>query len=159
VLCAGNSQYLNLRKHGSTRPLEQTWEQQEDDGGIPLTYSNLMDSNPGSNRDSDYELMYGPVSQESLGGSQQGFPVNTEQDKRTGYGRVKRNARHVHGLQRLTSLGRYLCLQCYCWLQEIKNYVFGAACGGITLISNIVKIGHVLQLQRIHTERHSIVTW
>lgn len=101
----GNSQYLNLRKHGSTHPVEQTWEQQEDDSSIPLTYSNLMDSNPGSNRDSDYELLYGPVSQESLGGSQQGFPVDTEQDKRTGYDRVKRDAQHVHGLQRLTSLG------------------------------------------------------
>jgi len=113
VLCAGNSQYLNLRKHGGTRPLEQTWEQQEDDSNIPLTYSNLMDSNTGSNRDSDYDLLYGPVGQESVG-SEQGFQVGTEQDKRRGYGRVKRGAQHVHGLQRLTSLGKYLCLQCYC---------------------------------------------
>jgi hypothetical protein len=37
-------------------------------------------------------------------------------------------------------------------LQEIKNYVFGAASGDITLISNIVKIGHVLKLQRIYLE-------
>jgi hypothetical protein len=112
-LCAGNSQYLNLRKHGGSRPVEQTWEQQEDDSSIPLTYSNLMDSNTGSNRDSDYDLLYGPVSRESLG-SEQGFQVGTAKDKRRGYGRVKRGAEHVHGLQRLTSLGKYLCLQCYC---------------------------------------------
>lgn len=111
VFCAGNSQYPNLRKHGGTGPQEQTWEQQDDDGSIPLTYGNLMDSNPGSNQDSDYELLYGPASRESLGG-QQAFPVDTEQGKRTGYGRVKRDAQQVRGLQRLTSLGKHLCLQC-----------------------------------------------
>jgi hypothetical protein len=106
----GNSEYPNVRKHGSTLPLEQTWQQQGDEGSIPLAYSNLMGSNPAPNRDSDYELLYGPVSSESLGGSQQGYPVDTQQDKRTAYSRVKRSAQSVHGLQRLTSLGK--CLLC-----------------------------------------------
>ncbi|PNF15662.1 hypothetical protein B7P43_G15594 [Cryptotermes secundus] len=101
----GNSEYLNVRKHGGTHPLEQTWQQQGEEGSIPLTYTNLMGSNPGQNRDSDYEVLYGPMNAESLGGSQQGFPVDTQQEKRTVYRRVKRDAQHVHGLQRLTSLG------------------------------------------------------
>jgi hypothetical protein len=67
-----------------------------------------MGNNPGQNQDSDYEVLYGPVSAESLGGSQQGFPVDNQQEKRTMYRRVKRDAQRVHGLQRLTSLGQHL---------------------------------------------------
>jgi hypothetical protein len=119
MFCAGNSEYQNVRKHGGTHPLEQTWQQQGEDGSIPLTYTNLMDNNPGPNRDSDYELPYGPVSAESVGGIQQGFPVDNQQDKGTVYSRNKRDARCVHGLQRLTSLGRCLCCVCcflmVCW--------------------------------------------
>lgn len=88
--------------------MEQTWQQQGEESSIPLTYTNLMGNNPGQNRDSDYEVLYGPVSAESLGGSQQGFPVDTQQEKRTVYRRVKRDAQRVHGLQRLTSLGPHL---------------------------------------------------
>jgi hypothetical protein len=108
MFCVGNSEYPNVRKHGSTRPLEQPWQQHGEDGSIPLTYSNLMGSNPVPNRDSDYEVLYGPVSAELLGGGQQGYPVDTQQDKRTVYSRVKRGVQSVHGLQRLTSLGKCL---------------------------------------------------
>ncbi|XP_021931466.1 uncharacterized protein LOC110835503 isoform X3 [Zootermopsis nevadensis] len=101
----GNGEYPTVRKHGGTQPLEQPWQQQGEEGSIPLTYSNLMGSNPAPNQESDYELLYGPVSAESVGGSQQGYPVDTQHDKRTEYSRVKRGVHSVHGLQQLTSLG------------------------------------------------------
>ncbi|XP_069677500.1 uncharacterized protein [Periplaneta americana] len=101
----GNSEYPNVRKHGGMHPLESTWQQQGDDGNIPLAYSSLIDNSPGSSRDSDYDL-YGPVSAEALGGGQQDFSLSTEQDKRTVNSRVRRNvASYPHGLPRLTSLG------------------------------------------------------
>jgi hypothetical protein len=81
-----------------------------------------MGSNPGQNRDSDYELMYGPVSAESLGGSQQGPPEDIQQEKRTVHKRVTRGAQHVHGLQRLTSLGQHLLsLLARCLLRKVKD--------------------------------------
>lgn len=126
ILCAGNSEYLNVRKHGGTHPLEQTWQQQGEDSNIPLSYTNLMGSNPGQNQDSDYEVLYGPVSGESVGGSQQGFPGDSQQEKRTVYRRVKRDAQHVHGLQRLTSLGQHMLFllsslsKCLQWKKTFK---------------------------------------
>jgi hypothetical protein len=94
--------------------MEQTWQQQGEEGSIPLAYSNLMGGNPEPSRDSDYEVLYGPVSAESLGGNHQGYPVDTQQDKRTVYSRVKRGVQSLHGLQRLTSVGK--CLLCFYYL-------------------------------------------
>ncbi|PSN30859.1 hypothetical protein C0J52_21219 [Blattella germanica] len=107
----GNSEFPNIRKHGVNHPVEQTWrhqqpqQQRQDEGNVPMAY-NLMDNNPASARDADYELLYGPMSAESLSGSSQGFPLENQEDKRTVDSRVKREeSQEIHGLQRLTSLG------------------------------------------------------
>ncbi|KAJ9594441.1 hypothetical protein L9F63_014126 [Diploptera punctata] len=92
----GNSELPNIRKHGS--PVDKTWQvPQQEDGNVPMGYNFLMNGNSPSGQDNDYDMLYGEANN---------FLSDNEQNKRTPTNRNKREQpHHVHGLQRLTSLG------------------------------------------------------
>ena len=123
IVFIGNSEFPNVRKHGDGNLVDKSWQEQQEDGSVPVAYNLLMNGNAGSGQDNDYDMLYGPMSAEALGNSQN-LLMDTENDKRN----KREQTQHIHGLQRLTSLGKCkeLPQSMHCsFNKRIQNRYFG----------------------------------